>query len=211
MVSYRTTPANEDPGEDVALQERTLSLQGDAPTAMPLGVETCSGYEAATKSILVSEAPCASQEKPGQVESRQYFLPKSKYLWRLLLLPALMVYAALHALWTCKPAATWTCTSPTTARAPLWKIGLSCGAQPCRATFQMRGDQRRRLRAERERDHEFFFVEITLFSTLIPDPVRTLVAPIVENTWRACVEKRLEQILPPGSDQALLADCTVRS
>ena len=38
------------------------------------------------------------------------------------------------------------------------------------------------------------------------DPVRTLVVPIVENTWRACVEKRLEQMLPPGSDQALLAD-----
>ena len=49
-------------------------------------------------------------------------------------------------------------------------------------------------------------MEITLFSTLIPDPVRTLVVPIVENTWRACVEKRLEQMLPPGSDQALLAD-----
>ena len=40
----------------------------------------------------------------------------------------------------------------------------------------------------------------------MPDPVRTLVVPIVENTWRACVEKRLEQMLPPGSDQALLVD-----
>ena len=96
IVSSRTTPANEDCGEDVALQERSLSLQGDAPPAMPLGIETCSGYEAATKSMLLSEAPCASQEKPGQVEARQFFLPKSRYLWRLLLLPALMVYAALH-------------------------------------------------------------------------------------------------------------------
>ena len=49
-------------------------------------------------------------------------------------------------------------------------------------------------------------MEITLFSTLIPDPVRMLVVPIVEKTWRACVEKRLEQMLPPGSDQALLVD-----
>ncbi len=58
----------------------------------------------------------------------------------------------------------------------------------------MRGDQRRQPRAERERDHDFFFMEITLFSTLMPDPVRTLVVPIVENTCRPCIEKRLEQM-----------------
>ncbi len=39
----------------------------------------------------------------------------------------------------------------------------------------------------------------------MPDPVRTLVVPIVENTWRACIEKRLEQ-MRAGSDQALLVD-----
>ena len=73
IVSSRRTPANEDSGEDPALQERSLSLQGDAPPAMPLGIETCSGHEAATKSMLPLEAPRASQEKPGQGEAKQFF------------------------------------------------------------------------------------------------------------------------------------------
>ena len=70
IVSSRTTPANEDFRENPALQERSLSLQGDAPPAMPLGIEMCSRHEAATKSMLLSEAPRASQEKPGQGEAK---------------------------------------------------------------------------------------------------------------------------------------------
>ncbi len=69
----------------------------------------------------------------------------------------------------------------------------------------MRIDQRRLLRALEERDHKFFCVEITLFATLLPNAVRTLVVPIVENTWRACIEQRLEQ-MRAGSDRALLVD-----
>ena len=70
---FSNEEANEDFGEDPALQERSLSLQGDAPPAMPLGIETCSGHEAATKSMLPLEAPRASQEKRGQGEAKQFF------------------------------------------------------------------------------------------------------------------------------------------
>ena len=51
-----------------------------------------------------------------------------------------------------------------------------------------------------------FFVDLDLLSTLMPQPIRTLVVPIVEKTWRACIDQRLGQ-MRGGPEQALLVEC----
>ena len=40
----------------------------------------------------------------------------------------------------------------------------------------------------------------------MPQPIRTLVVPIVEKTWRACIDQRLGQ-MRGGPEQALLVEC----